>query len=110
MAYCESTKMIKVTDDWYPNFDEDKIKVSIIMSYHDNIPANDEYPYDIPAGGFVKIVACGADDTGVELEQRGEFSQRYFEYIYNFWKENIFDKIPNGINIQWFYEHGFLDW
>lgn len=108
--YKEESKMVKVTDDWYPNFDDNQIMVSIRTMYHDDIPANDECPYDIPAGGWVKVFACGADDTGVELERSGKFSQRYFEYIYHFWKEHIFDKIPDGINRQWFYEHGFLNW
>lgn len=110
MAYKEEAKMIEVTDDWYPNFNGNQIKVLIMMSYHDDIPADDEHPYVIPAGGFVKILARGNDDTGVELEYENGFSQNHLEYVYDFWKEHIFDKIPNGIDRQWFYEHGFLNW
>lgn len=88
-------KMIKTTDDWHPCFNGNKIKVSIFIQYNTNLNYH-----------FVRMCAWGNDDFGLELDYHSSCYESLL-YVYTLWKENIFDKIPNIVNKQWFYEHGF---
>jgi len=90
-------RMVTVTDDWYPNFKDNQIKLSLFLSYI-NQP-----DYHIQ---FVRICVWGADNFGLELDYTG-LSYEDLLYHYDLWKEHIFDKVPDGVNQQWFYEHGF---
>lgn len=82
-------KYVKVTDDWYPNFKNNTVKV-ILM--------NQKYY------AFVRICVWGADDYGLEMTFKGiseENEQKFTE-----WKENIFDKIPEYCNKEYFKKLG----
>ena len=60
--------------------------------------------YQLPDGYM--YVAWGADDTGVEIE----YTSRELAMVngmYDHWKKYIYDKVPNGVNRTWFFEHGF---
>ena len=89
------SKEVIATDDWYPCFEGNKIRVSLFLT-------------NTRDHKFVRICAWGADDFGVELDYHG----RDFDslvYHYNFWKEHLFDKIPDNVDVMWFYEHGFYN-
>lgn len=78
-------KFVTVDDDWYPNWDGNKVKVSLTLF-----------------GSYIKFCAWGADDTGVEME----FCSSN-ESVFELWKTHIYDKIPDIVNKEWFYDHGF---
>ena len=89
------TRKIKVTDDWFPCIDGDKIKARLFMFY---------YP-DEHGTYCVKLCVWGGDDTGVEQE-------------FSFWDlpsalnkfdelEDFFYSIPDGVDRYWFIKRGF---
>ena len=88
-------KQVIVTDNWYPCYEGNKINVSMHVT-------------NLKDSHFVKITASGADDFAVELIYRGT-NYDDLMYHYNFWKEYIFDKVVDGINVKWFYERGFFN-
>lgn len=90
----EETRMVKVTDDWYPCFEGGYARLKIGQYFF-----KDHY---------CLISAWGADDTGVEM-MFSHHDKEYVDSIYNRWKEYIFDRVPDGITREWFYEHGFHD-
>ena len=94
--------MVKVVDNWYPCYPNNEVCLSIVLRSYKPYPkaGDDKTIY------YVKVMAWGMDDTGVELEFDG--SRGCVESRYSFWKEHIFDKVPDGIDIKWFYEHGFV--
>ena len=90
----EETRMVKVKDDWYPCFEGGYVCLRIAQHFF-----NEHY---------CKISAFGADDTGVEME----FSyptKGAVDAVYDRWKKYIFDRVPDGVTREWFYEHGFLN-
>lgn len=90
-------KMVVVTDNWYPCFDGNKVKVSLFISNLDKTNCH-----------FVRICAWGNDDFGVEMDYE---DKNYNNLVakYNEWKENIFDKASNGVNKDWFFNQGFYN-
>lgn len=97
-------RMIKVIDDWYPCYPEKKIRITIALQVdkpYAKAP-EDKWMY------YVIISAQGIDDTGVKLEHISLGHRESAEFVYNFWKEHIFDKVSDGVDMMWFYEHGFL--
>lgn len=98
----EESRMIEVTDNWWPCFPGNKIELRIYL-YWENESEN------VPSKGAVRMIATGADDTYVEMEyeEEGVYSLHSLEFRYSHWKKYIFDKVPDGVNKQWFYEHGF---
>ena len=89
-------KRITVTDNWFPCFEGNQVIVHIhVYKFDDDVEYN------------VLISAHGADDFGVELRYRSAYKTSALS-VYDFWKMHIFDKIPNGITVMWFYEHGFI--
>lgn len=96
MEHVSERRMIQVKDDWHPCFEGNKICVTIQWFHFDG-----EREYT------VLISAHGADDFGVEL-RHVSISKESATSIYEFWKKHIFNRIPNGITVEWFYEHGFI--
>lgn len=90
-------RMITVTDDWCPNYPENKVKLSIFLSYMNQPDFHVQ---------FVRICVWGADDTGMQLDYTG-LNYYDLKWRYDMWKEYVFDKVPDGVDMQWFYEHGF---
>lgn len=130
-VYKKKERYVTVTDDWYPCYEGNKVRLNI----HIVRPKNKKH---IGILGYVAVQAWGMDDTGVDKE----FSVRYdgvkyteFEYghnnknekineyvddtntiykqhleeVYRAWKKDIFDCVPDGVNRQWFLENGFAD-
>lgn len=90
--------MIEVTDNWCPCYPSGTVKLSIRL-----IPpgsGEDEY--------CVKVAAWGMDDFGVEMEY---ITNDYPSAVdrFEFWDKWIFSKVPNGVSVEWFYEHGFVN-
>lgn len=138
--YKAEERMIKVTDDWYPCYNNSEVRLRIMMLYHDSILTDESNGNYVPKGGYVKIGAYGADDFYVEKEysiscisfdghdyiekqylkrtkkitsvfsdESGEEFKRRIENRYNYWKENIFDVVPDGVDARWFLENGFIE-
>ena len=95
--YPEETKMITVTDDndvWHPCYPNNQVKVGISANH-----SFDSF--------YIKVNAWGMDDFGVEIEYVC-YGEEHLIYMYNHFKHYIYDKITNGVNLEWFYEHGFV--
>lgn len=87
----QKEKRIKVTDDWFPCYNNNEIKLKISLNRFNNY--------------YVKFTASGADDFILEMEKDcGDFKEAVLTYI-EF--EIIFDKIQNGVNKEYFYKLGF---
>lgn len=92
------TRMVTVTDDWCPCYPDNQVAVTIWARRE----AGHKDTYS------VNILVWGMDDTGVALRyEAGEHVQNAY-VVYDHWKEWVFDRIPDGVNREWFYEHGFL--
>lgn len=94
--YSES-RFVKVTDNWCGNYKGNTIELSI--SIFPVFNKKDEY--------IVSILASGNDNTYMALRCT-DYSCKYAVHTYNTWKKYIYDKVPDGCNIEWFLEHGFL--
>lgn len=94
--YMQETKFIRVTDNWYPCYEKNKIMLTIRIVEHID-----------GKGDFVKIIASGADDYYLEAEYHSE-SRTTLELMYLTWAKQIFDEAHDGINQQWFLNRGFV--
>lgn len=90
-------KMIKVTDDWSPCFENNTVKVSMFLTY---VPEHNWC--------FVRILAWGADDFGLEMDYT-DFNYDNLIAKYNKWKSDIYDNAVDGINKKWFRDRGFYN-
>ena len=90
------SRMVVVTDDWYPCFLDNRVCMAI--SVHKNF--GKKY--------VVRIAVFGEDDFGVELSYTSEHPNVVYN-LYNHWKKYIFDRVPDGVDLKWFYEHGFFN-
>lgn len=127
-------RYVTVTDDWSRCYDGNKVRLSIRMVYQDKCNSR---KCKIRPYAMVKVMASGNDDTYVVKEYGIEFDgSKYVEYectkngketineyvddtnelykykaaiMYNAWKRDIFDCVPDGINRQWFLENGFAN-
>ena len=99
--YRKESRMIEVTDDWHPCYDGNKVKLSILLQ--EIRPSKSQTSYY-----NVKVMAWGADDTGMELEYETKFQELAISQ-YNTWKHYVYNRVPDGINKEWFYEHGFTN-
>lgn len=80
------------SDDWYPNYSDDKIKISLIYGSH----ITEENKED-----KIKIVAQGADDYGLEIILWGG------KFTVNNCREFI-KNIPEIVDQKYFKERMFL--
>lgn len=127
-------RYVTVTDDWSRCYDGNKVRLSIRMVYPDKCNSR---KCKIRPYAMVKVMASGNDDTYVVKEYGVQFDgSKYVEYewtkngketineyvddtdelykykaaiMYNAWKRDIFDCVPDGINRQWFLENGFAN-
>lgn len=98
----EVERMVRVSDGWKwcPPFPDDKVKLRLIAA-----PVK-SYEKQKDIKGYVKISATGYDDTFVELEQHTSTFDSALALFYH-WKRYIFDRVADGVSMEWFYEHGF---
>jgi hypothetical protein len=86
------SKFVKVSDDWYPNYNNDEILVKIRIVLH-------------PLNPFLRISAWGDDDFGMDMDFYGTIEE--LEKKYDEWKHEIYDKIPKITNQEYFKNLGF---
>ncbi len=85
-------KFVYTIDDWHPNYDGNKVRVFMVNP---------------KITKFVRIAAWGKDDYGLELNFEGTDEEN--EMVFNLWKNNIYDKIPEPCTIKYFESIGFTD-
>lgn len=85
-------RMVKVTDDWNPCYDDGMVKLSISQNFFQ------EY--------YCIISVWGMDDTGMEMQYSSPYPE-CVDAMYERWKKYIFDRVPDNVNKEWFLEHGF---
>lgn len=88
-------KRVKVSDPdmWYQENEVD-VQLYVTPAYKGTVQ--------------VKILVSSIDDFAVSYIQ--ECNEKYTDYIrsiYDHMKKWMFDRIPEVINIEWLYEHGY---
>lgn len=96
MESISAHKYIEVKDDWYPCFNGNKIVVTLQCFY---LSSTKSYT--------VLISAHGKDDYSVQLRHEAPNEKAALD-LFCLWKKHIFDRIPDRITVEWFYEHGFI--
>ena len=86
-------RYVEVTDDWYPCIDGNKISVNL---------------HTCKTGKIFRVYfsVWGGDDFYVVNKYESTSPEQAYS-IFKLWKEYIFDRIPDGITVEWFFEHGF---
>lgn len=89
-------KIVKVSDpeNWYQQ-NEVEVGLYVTPSYHGKV--------------YVRIFVDTIDDFAVSLDC--EVEEAYtdeIKWIYNHYETFIFDRMPEVVSLEWFYEHGFL--
>lgn len=93
-------KMVEVTDDWFPCFEGNKIKIDVLRWYS---CASDTYT--------VKCNAYGNDDCGYSIEfVCGGEAKDVADAMFGLYVSYFFSKAKDGINKRWFIERGFKHW
>ena len=82
--YSES-RMVTVTDNWYPNYPNDQIELNINIYLRENNKAR------------VCMSVWGMDDDQMVLHSP-DMNPVYALFLYNTWKKYIFDRVPDGCN------------
>lgn len=77
-------KMIKTTDDFYPNYPNDEVEVHLVLYYFHSMVS--------------KLTVFGIDDYGLEIEGDAEDYSRL---------KNLYDNMPEPVTIDWLIENGF---
>ncbi len=89
------------SDDWHPNFPRDTVEFRVHLYYNC-------YPEGTKPDGMIRISVSGADDTGMERDERlpmSEYDKRLAEI--RSWLEH---KLPNPITKDWLRSQGFQMW
>ena len=92
----KKVKIVKVSDPecWYQQ-NEVKVSLYVTPSYHGTV--------------YVRIFVDTIDDFAVSLDcEVGETNTDEIKWIYNHYETFIFDRMPEVVSLEWFYEHGFL--
>lgn len=78
------TRMIKTTDNFYPNYENDMVEVKVRLCNYN--------------GKYTKLSVWGADDFGMEIEGKEEDFDRLKE---------LYNQMPEPITKDWLLAHGF---
>ena len=85
-------RMVMVTDDWYPCYPNNQIKLMLSLSYYNNLYCT-------------CLSAWSNDDFGLELyfesQNEKEIEKKYKEFY------ELYCNIPDGVDQDYFYELGF---
>lgn len=93
----QESRMVTVSDDWCPCYPENQVEM--IICARRGFGHKDTY--------HTRISVWGADDTGVELEYEAYGDHTAAYAIYEHWKKYIFDRVPDNVDMEWFFERGF---
>lgn len=84
-------RMVTVTDDWYPCYPGNQVRVKLSLNYF--------------RGYYVMLSAWGMDDCGVVIERS---AADYADALGQYEELNrLYHTIPDGVDRQWFFDHGF---
>ena len=89
-------KIVKVSDpeNWYGQY-EVEVSLGVTMPYRGKV--------------WVRIFVDTIDDFAVSLDcEAGETYTDEIKWIYNHYETFIFDRMPDVVSLEWFYEHGFM--
>lgn len=89
-------KIVKVSDPecWY---NQDTVEVGLYVTP----------PYNGKV--VVRVFVDTIDDFAVSLDYEiGETYTDAIKWVYNHYKTFIFERIPETVSLDWFYEHGFM--
>ena len=92
----KKVKIVKVSDPecWYGQ-NEVEVSLHVTMSYKGKV--------------WVRLFVDTIDDFAVSLDCEVEESYTdEIKWIYNHYKTFIFDRMPEVVSLEWFYEHGFM--
>ena len=92
----KKVKIVKVSDpeNWYQQ-NEVEVGLYVTPPYHGKV--------------YVRIFVDTIDDFAVSLNcEVGETNTDEIKWIYNHYETFIFDRMPEVVSLEWFYEHGFL--
>ena len=96
MVFCRikdvEKRMVKVTDNWFPNYENDMVQVSTELTRQDGVY-------------YGRVSAWGMDDTGVELWREAYNEADALKMYEDMYK--LYLSVPDGITIDWFLERGF---
>lgn len=99
--YLEKEKSISVTEDWFPCYNGNEIKVKIVAYYNSEITFRSK--------GYVMVLAHGADDFGFERCMYSDDITTIMSKYY-LWADNIYGSIKDGTCKQWFIDNNFIRW
>ena len=91
---------MKVNDNWYPTYPDNKVKVSLIF--------NNFRLKNIYKNMFVRCCVWGADDFGLEMDFESDSEEELKDKFLE-WKQYVYDEIPETTNKEYFYNLGFQD-
>lgn len=92
----KKVKIVKVSDpeNWY-NQNEVEVSLYVTPPYHGTV--------------WVRVFVDTIDDFAVSLDHEiGEDYTEAIKWVYNHYETFIFDRIPEVVSLEWFYEHGFM--
>lgn len=92
----KKVKIVKVSDpeNWYQQ-NEVEVGLYVTLPYHGRV--------------WVRVFVSTIDDFAVSLDcEVGETNTNEIKWIYNHYETFIFDRMPEVVSLEWFYEHGFL--
>ena len=93
-------RMVKVTDDWYPCWNENEIELTLRMIYNETKPDGTTF-------GLVKLLASGMDDYALCKEFNSIYYNQLFSQ-YCLWMDT-FNTIPDGVDKEYFLKQGWFE-
>lgn len=87
-------RMIPVTDDWFPCFSGNQIRVSLSI-------------YNQNGRHYCTLTAWGKDDFGLEKEHISNTKEEN-EAKFHEWEKD-FESIPDFVNKEWFLARGYKE-
>jgi hypothetical protein len=87
-------KFISVMDDWYPNYENNKVRIFLLNS-------------KLTGYEFVRIGVHGNDDFGLEMDFKGTLEENNLKF--EEWKKTIYDNLPKVCSKEYFIDLGFYN-
>ena len=96
MGFKRIERMIKVTDNWCPNYPNNEVRLRLTLATY-----NGHCPYII-------LSAWGFDDLGVEKIYEANTKEKK-KNLLNAYEEMLkeYKAIPDFVCYEWFLQHGF---
>lgn len=96
----DRNRQVIVSDDWHPCIDGNKVNLRLFIR---SLPISNQNRWCY----YIKLCAWGGDDFGVEIEKHfADFPSAVNEYNELL---NVYNSVPDGADIYWFYSHEFTN-